>query len=207
MNILPGLARGEVDEKLYELEYYLNEPGRLLDGYMVTGGIVRAVREYDENRFISGVVYKDYADLVAKDAERWRLNEGNLRKTLHAISPTVGSPVSAGTPAKKVGLTHQTVESYLEYLEGWYAIFQLHGLDLNRRMPEYRKARKIYFVDPFTMHSLNAWVYGYPEVFEESAESLVKHKPFVPECVVASHLARLALTALRSPLRLVGNAD
>ncbi len=205
INILLNLTRGEVDEKLYEFEYYLNELRRLLDDYMVTGGIVRAVREYDENRFISDLVYKDYADLVVKDAERWRLNERNLRKTLYAIFLTMGSPVSARTLAKKVGLTHQTVENYLEYLEGSYAIFQLYRLDLNKKIPEYRKARKIYFIDPFIIHALNAWVYGYSEIFEESMENLVKYKPFTLECVVASHLARLALTALRSPLRLVEN--
>lgn len=55
------------------------------------------------------------------------------------------------------------------------------------------------------MQALNAWVYGYSEVFEESVENLKKYKPFVMECIVASHLARLALTTLRSPLRLVEN--
>ncbi|RLE77073.1 MAG: hypothetical protein DRJ44_02905 [Thermoprotei archaeon] len=205
LDILLNLAKGEVDEKLYEFEYYLGDLRRFLDDYMVTGGIVRAAREYDEKQFIPDTVYKDYADLVVKDAERWRLNERNLRKTLYAVFLTMGSPVSARTLAKKVGLTHQTIENYLEYLEGSYAVFQLYRLDLNRKMPEFRKARKIYFVDPFIMHALNAWVYGYPEVFEGSAENLRKYKPFVMECVVASHLARLALTVLRSPLRLVEN--
>ena len=205
MNILLNLAKGEVDEKLYEFEYYLNDLRRLLDDYMVTGGVVRATREYNEKQFIHDVVYKDYADLVVKDAERWHLNERNLRKTLYAIFLTMGSPVSARTLAKKIGLTHQTVENYLEYLEGSYAIFQLYRLDLNRKMPEYRKARKIYFVDPFIIHALNAWAYGYSEVFEESVKNLGKYRPFVMECMVASHLARLALTALRFPLRLVEN--
>ena len=144
---------------------------------------------------------------MVKDAERWRLNERNLRKTLYAIFLMMGSLVSARTLAKKVGLTHQTVENYLEYLEGSYAIFQLYRLDLNRKMPEYRKARKMYFADPFIMQALNAWVYGYSEVFEESIGNLKKkYKPFVIECVVASHFTRLALITLRSPLRLVENA-
>ena len=205
VNILLDLARGKVDEKLYELEYHLSELRRLLNDYMLTGGVVRAVREYDESQFIPDMVYKDYADLVVKDAERWRLNERNLRKILYALFLTIGSPVSARTLAKKVGLTHQTVENYLEYLEGSYAIFQLYRLDLNRGMPMYRKARKIYFVDPFIMHALNAWVYGYSEIFEESMENLVKYRPFILECTVASHLARLVLTAHRSPLRLIEN--
>ncbi|RLE90226.1 MAG: hypothetical protein DRN04_15415 [Thermoprotei archaeon] len=80
-------------------------------------------------------------------------------------------------------------------------------LDLNRKMPEYRKARKIYFADPFIMQALNAWVYGYLEVFEESIWNLKKkYKPFVMECVVVSHFTRLALITLRSPLHLVENA-
>jgi len=205
INILLNLTEGKIDVKLREFEYYLSDLRRLLDDYMVTGGIVRAVREYDEKQFISDVVYKDYADLVVKDAESWRLNERNLRKTLYAILLTMGSPVSARTLAKKVGLTHQTIENYLEYLEGSYAIFQLYRLDLNRKMSEYRKARKIYFVDPFIMHALNAWVYGYSVAFDESVENLRKYKPFITECLVASHLARLAFTALRSPMHLVEN--
>ena len=49
VDVLLNLARGEVDDKLYEFEYYLRDLRRLLDDYMVTGGVVRAVREYDEN--------------------------------------------------------------------------------------------------------------------------------------------------------------
>ncbi len=206
VNTLLSLARGEVNERLLELEYFLGELRRLLDNYIVTGGIVRAVREYDGRGFIPDVVYKDYADLVVKDAERWRLSERNLRKTLYAILLTMGSPVSARTLARKVGLTHQTIEKYLDYLEYSYAILQLYRLDLNKRVPEYRKARKIYFIDPFIMHALDAWVHGYSEVFEEALKSLRERRPLITECVVASHLARLALTATRSPLRLVEGA-
>ena len=45
-----NLAKGEVDEKLYEFEYYLSDLRRLLGDYMVTGDIVRAIREYDEKQ-------------------------------------------------------------------------------------------------------------------------------------------------------------
>ena len=50
VNILLNLAKGEVDEKLYEFEYYLSDLRRLLGDYMVTGDIVRAIREYDEKQ-------------------------------------------------------------------------------------------------------------------------------------------------------------
>jgi hypothetical protein len=77
----------------------------------------------------------------------------------------------------------------------------IHQLNKDKGVPYYRKAKKIYFCDPFMFHSLKWWAFGGRHPFEESTEFLkdAENKSRLVESVVCDHLIRLLFNLEPSP--------
>jgi len=100
-----------------------------------------------------------------------------LRGTIQKQS----TPISWDSLAKEVEIkSHKTVSSYVEALENMFVLVILYYLDLNKRIPNYNKNKKIYFLDPFIFHVFNN------AIFFKSNEII----PSLTEAVVISHLHR-----------------
>lgn len=69
-----------------------------------------------------------------------------VRKLLEALALQLGGEVSYTELGRVVGVSKQTVESYIELLEKVFIIFRLNPLSRNKRK-ELGKLRKIYFFD------------------------------------------------------------
>ena len=77
--------------------------------------------------------------------------------------------------------SHKTVSSYIEDLENMYVLlFIQYFIDLNKRIPDYSKSKKIYFFDPFIYHLFNRIFY-----FKDSELT-----PSLVESVAVVHFAR-----------------
>ena len=193
VKMLTDLCKGEVDEKLYELLTFIDDFRNALERYLISGGFIRAVEEYIESESISDLTYKNYADLVVKDLLKWDIREENLRRTIYSIILTLGSNVSIRKLSNRAVLSPQTVEKHIEYLAHSYALFQIFKIDINSKMPDYRKERKIYFFDPMIIYSLEAYIKGYFNIFDEIHENVKSNpikKSIILENIVAAHLAR-----------------
>lgn len=92
------------------------------------------------NQLTDSFLYKDlFAIEEIKKTDK-------LVKLLQALALQVGSEVSYNELSKLVGLNHQTVEKYINYLEQAFVIFRLSSLSRNLRK-ELSQSRKIYFYD------------------------------------------------------------
>ena len=75
LNALLDLANGKIPERLNELKLYQKDLDGLLDDYLVTGGIPRAINSYISRGTIPEIVYSDYVNLILRDIARWGGNE------------------------------------------------------------------------------------------------------------------------------------
>jgi predicted AAA+ superfamily ATPase len=194
LNALLDLANGEIPERLNELKLYQKDLNGLLDDYLVTGGIPRAVNSYVSRGAIPEIVYSDYVNLILRDIARWGGNEIFLRQIVQRIVHTLSSKVSWNALKDETEIsTHDTARWYVDILRNSFVVCYLHHLNKEKGVPYYRKAKKIYFSDSFIFHSLRWWALGGKQPFSEAFEFLkdAEEKSKLIESVVCNHLIRL----------------
>lgn len=89
---------------------------------------------------INSFLYKDLLDLSQIK------NSGKIFDLLRLLAYQIGSPVSYNELGKKLGLSTDTVISYIDLLEKVFVIYRLSGFSKNLRK-EVTKNKKIYFYD------------------------------------------------------------
>jgi predicted AAA+ superfamily ATPase len=194
LNALLDLANGEMPERLSELKLYQKDLNGLLDDYLVTGGIPRAINSYVSRGTIPEIVYSDYVNLILRDIARWGGNEIFLRQIVQRIVQTLSSQVSWNALKDETEIsTHDTARWYVDILRNSFVVSYLHQLNKDKGVPYYRKAKKIFFSDPFIFHSLRWWALGGKQPFSEALEFLrdAEEKSKLIESVVCNHLIRL----------------
>jgi len=194
LQVFYDLARGEIPDRIHELMPYLKDLKGLLNDYLITGGIPRAVNSYISRGTIPDTVYSDYVNLILRDITRWGGNEVYLRQIIQRVIETMSSQVSWN--ALKDGTeisTHDTARWYVDILKNSFIVSYIHHLNREKGIPYYRKAKKIYFKDPFIFHALRWWAFSSGSPFYESLEFLkdVENKSKLLESVVCDHMIRL----------------
>jgi len=191
---LQDLAGGKIPESIHVLRPYSKDLKGLLEDYFVTGGIPRAVNSYIYRGVIPDIVYSDYVNLILRDITRWGGNEIYLSQVIQRVIETLSSQVSWN--ALKDGTeisTHDTARWYVDILKNSFVVSYVYQLNRDKGAPYYRKAKKIYFKDPFIFHALRWWAFGGGHPFHESMEFLKdsEDKSKLIESVVCDHMVRL----------------
>lgn len=123
----------EIDERISE---YLT--------YGMYPGIFSYENELDKmdylKELISSFLYKDLLELSQIK------NSGKIYDLLRLLAFQIGSPVSYNELGKKLGLSTDTVISYVDLLEKVFVIYRLSGFSRNLRK-EITRNKKIYFYD------------------------------------------------------------
>jgi predicted AAA+ superfamily ATPase len=196
---LLGLAKGKMSPQVKELRYHEDRLRKLLDSYLITGGLPKVVNDYHVTGEIPESTYRRYVDVVRGDLTRWEKREGYVRRILSRVIETLGSPISWTKLGEGADIpSHNTVPEYVDTLRDTFVLIYLYRLDTNSRSSAFEKEKKIYFGDPFFLHAMNAWVNG-GDPFEETLRFLRKkeNKSVLVEGVVADHMVRLAFQLSR----------
>ncbi len=123
----------EIDEKLSEFLTYGMYPE-----------IFSYENELDKmdylKELINSFLYKDLLELSQIK------NSGKIYDLLRMLAFQIGSPVSYSELGKKLGLSTDTVISYIDLLEKVFVIYRMPGFSKNLRK-EITKNKKIYFFD------------------------------------------------------------
>ena len=202
LRILRVLAEGEIPDVLQELIPYSNILEGFLEDYLVTGGIPRAVNCYISEGVIPEIVYGDYVNLILRDIVRWGGNEAYLRQVVQRVIETLSSQVGWNTLKKGTEIaSHDTIRWYVTILRNSFVVSYIHHLAKDKGVPYYRKAKKIYFADPFIFHALRWWAFGGRNPFQDSLDYLKnpEEKSRILESVVCDHLIRLLVDLEPSP--------
>ncbi|MBD3280469.1 AAA family ATPase [Candidatus Dojkabacteria bacterium] len=129
--------------KEYGREYFpLNTETILKYGLYPEVHSVTSFKEKEEllDEITDSYLYKDILEL-----QRIK-NPLVLRKLLRALALQIGSEVSVNELARKVELSKNTVDSYIDLLEKSFVLFRLPAYSSNKRR-EISRNKKIYFYD------------------------------------------------------------
>jgi len=193
--VLMGLLEGEVSDALGGPMHALRGDLRtVLDEYLLTGGMMRAVRQLREGGSIAPGTYELYVRGLLGDIARWGMSEGPARQVIAAVTErlTTSFSLKSISDATELG-SHSTVGRYLDALEEAFVLANVFQLELHKGRAKYRAQRKVHYSDPFMAHAFSAWVLGEADPFS-MAQSMLSSPDWrarLVEGVVASHVARM----------------
>jgi len=120
---------------------------RMLETFLIYGCYPAVVNasSLEEKKILISSITQDY---LFKDILKFRgiKAEETVRKLLQALALQLGNEVSLNELANLVGVSKETIVSYLEILEKAFIIFKLPPFSRNLRK-EIGKLRKVYFYD------------------------------------------------------------
>ncbi len=159
----------EMWENVQRLLPFKNEISYLFRLYLVTGGFPGVINHYFLNRYTHR---KDVKDLIEPsvseifvrdvlgDMARLQKQESITRQLFKAIIERYGSRYSFTAISKNIERTHITAIDYLEHLEDSFICFVLYAYDFNKKTPKWKGNKKVYFFDPFILHSIKSYLIG-----------------------------------------------
>lgn len=181
------LSIEEINNKVTQAKIFDSELKILFRQYLITGGFPLVINEFFSNKEIPDYVYELYLRWVIGDIVKWGKQEKILIQLLSSVILKQSSPLSWDSLAKEAEIkSHKTVSSYIEDLENMFVLLVLYFLELNKKVPDFNKNKKLYFFDPFIYHVFNRKIY-----FKEN-----EINPSLIEAVVVSNLARLTYEGL-----------
>ncbi|ABE52723.1 Hypothetical protein Mbur_1840 [Methanococcoides burtonii DSM 6242] len=201
--IIHGLFEGEIDPILNILQLYQDDINTLFDQYLMTGGIPRPVNEFFSNGTINNSTYEIYVRSLMGDLARWQIPEIAVKQILSSLFQKLTTNVSWQSLVNETDISsHNTISKYVQSLESSFVLNILYALDLNKKIPSFRKEKKIYPQDPFIFHSLRSWTSASVNYFESSLEYLSspENKSKLVESVVQSHFVRFMYNTFPSDI-------
>lgn len=191
--LIDELAKGEIPRVLDELSLRSHKLSALLDDYLLTGGVPRSINDYVKYGEIRQETYSTYVQITIGDILRWDKRETYIAQLLKRVIDTLSSQVSWRSLRKGTDVGHETtVSDYIDVLKSSFVLCPLYVLDRSRGGPNYSKAKKIHFRDPFIFHALNGWVNQVPPYPEALSFLSDEGRSKLIESVVCDHLMRLA---------------
>ena len=166
-----------------------NEPAspELLEQYFLHGGFLTAINDFKRKGEISASTLRTYSDWVRGDVLKKGRSETYLRSVVQALLNQQGSQVSWNSLARELTIDHpKTVAEYVELLERLDVVNIVSALDEEKLGAAPKKAKKIFFTDPFIGHALQAWLGDSRKILPLTAEA----KGVCAEGVVHQHLRR-----------------
>jgi len=192
-DLLKQMLISAVTPELERLRLFEKDLRILLDDYLITGGIPRAVERYVTTGRISQQVFDTYVDLVVRDARRWGARENILRQVIRQLIEDLGRSTSFNDVARRTEIgSHKTVAEYVEMLKDSFILSYVHQFDAKSQRPLYRQSKRVFFQDPFMFHALRAWTTG-GNTYESALAylTLSDNRKKVVSCVICNHLIRL----------------
>jgi len=165
------IKRGNYPAWADKIEYYL-------DIYLLTGGQIGAINDYYFNGAVSQNVYSNTLYWLLANVARLGCDPALVRQIMEKIILNLGQSVGYKTLAHKTkARTHLTAAEYLDLLEKMFVIKTIYQSDGGQ--PTSRKAKKVYFQDPFffwlfyayTHGSLNYWQLARERLFDRAVFS------------------------------------
>ncbi len=129
------------------------------DRYQRCGGYLRAINDLHAIGEVRKATYLTFEQWIRGDFERRHKNTSTLLGVLHTVFSTLGSQVTYSALAHKMGqVVKETFIDYLDLLKRMDVLFDLQAFDQNTRLGFPKKARKLHFLDPFIMDTIERWL-------------------------------------------------
>ena len=168
--------------------------GRAFDRYLVHGGYLTAINDMASNDRVAAATLATYADWIRGDFAKRGKNEARLREVLTAILRRQGGQVTWNALSRDLSIEHPaTVADYVGLLGRMGAAGVLPALREDRLSAAPKKARKLFFSDPFIHHAIRHWLEPAADLMANEITPTVTDPSTASalvEAVVASHCQR-----------------
>ncbi|MEM2123096.1 MAG: AAA family ATPase [Candidatus Bathyarchaeia archaeon] len=181
---------------IHELWVYFND-------YLISGGYPPAIRQHLEKGMISPGVYSGYIDLAVKDAIKWNLNPDTLYNLIwQLLEGPRGSydaapikEVSYNSLAGRMGVSHNTVKQYLDYLIEAFVLHEITKLkEIQKRRSPPKVPRKFYFWDPLMFYAFKASSSGAGDAYALALRQASRWRSVVAEMVTVVNVAHMLMS-------------
>lgn len=194
--ILVNLIEGAKDDDFSWLLMQKKDLDKLLETYMLTGGIARAINEYKNTSNIQNGTYTDYIAAFQSDLSHWKRDLTTAKNILSEIIKAMGSKSHWNSLTDGVA-SQPTIKTYVDNMYDCFALAYFHHLRVpSKASKATKKGKKIYLLDPFIFHSLRYWAssVGPSTAMEMSMDYLSKeeNRGILIESIVADHLIRFS---------------
>lgn len=157
-----------------------------LVAYHQSGGFLSAINDLARDGVVAPATLRIYADWIRGDILRLDRSERYLREVLQAITDRYGSQVTWNALASELSIDHpKTIADYVAILARMDAVVVVPALAEHTRGPAPKKARKVFFADPFIHRAVRAWL-GTPD--SELGDEARLQRDL--EATVTAHVAR-----------------
>jgi predicted AAA+ superfamily ATPase len=137
--------------------------------YMVHGGYMTAINDIASYGRIQPATFSTYSDWIRGDMLKRGKKENLLLEILSALIRQHGSQTTWHSIAAATSIDHHaTVSDYIDLLCDMEVVFVNHAIMEHKLCAAPKKARKVFFTDPFILHSAKAWIEQIKKPFEES---------------------------------------
>lgn len=198
------LIGGGAQRWLDAMQPHLQVLETVFDEYLLTGGIMGPVNQFESDREIKNAVYEIYLQFFFGDLARLMREETTAKKVLSAVIKHQGKPVGWTQMARETDINSSiTVGQYCDILKNLFAINVYNAFDQNTRAPKHRSEKKLQIPNPFFFHAFRGYVQNPAGSYFREAEQFVQTsegKALLAECVCGDHLSRLAYNFAPSDL-------
>lgn len=167
---------------------------REFDRYLVHGGFLTAINDFEKNQFISPATLMVYSDWIRGDMLKRNKKEVYLREIIQAMFKHYTKQISWDNLVKELSIDHtQTIADYVSLLDSMDAVLVQQALKENTLGPAPKKRKKLIFCDPFIYHAMRLWLEPEKDPYQQQIQTIFKdpvlYSEMVEACVV-SHFKR-----------------
>ncbi len=127
--------------------------------YLLHGGYLPAINEYNLKKTISKGVMNTYIQWIVGDILKHNKSEHYLFEILKGIKTTYNTPISWNNLSRFLSIEHhKTIADYCDILVSMHVLHIQEAVIEHKLMGAPKKNRKIYFRDPFIDHSISCYL-------------------------------------------------
>lgn len=158
-------------------------------GYLLHGGFLTAINDIALHGKILASTFQTYSDWIRGDILKRGKKENNLIDFLSAILKTYGTQVTWNTLTHHTEIDHhKTIQDYAELMQSMDALFIQEALLEHKLTGAPKKAKRLFFSDPFIYHAIRIWLE--PNYSPEEALNTPTLLSSLVETIVINHARR-----------------
>lgn len=189
-----ALINEALDAQARDTAVPLDDLFRLFDSYLIHGGYLPAINDMALDGKIRPATLATYSEWLRGDILKRGKKESLLRELLSALIAQAGSQLTWHSLSRMTSIDHhKTISDYVEALELMDAVFVQYALQEHTLTGAPKKARKVFFTDPFIYHCARAWITPVRDPFVAQIKPLLNSPEEVStlvETAVVSHYRR-----------------
>lgn len=135
--------------------------------YLQHGGYLTAINDLAQFGIIRNATITTYSDWIRGDMLKRGKQETYVRELFSGIIKQYTSQITWNSLAKELSIDHhKTIADYVECLCDMDALFVQHALQEDKLAAAPKKAKKVFFTDPFVFHATNAWLNPVENIYQ-----------------------------------------